>query len=103
MALDGLPTRRQLRARGLRPGGQDVAAQIMWRSRRSTSGVRVAYLYRVTLAAPVRPMTEGRRRALAAASAARRTCPQCGRDVGYVSPAHLGTCPPCADGMPLAA
>ncbi|MFJ6617416.1 RRQRL motif-containing zinc-binding protein [Kitasatospora sp. NPDC091335] len=103
MAPDGLLTRRQLRARGLRPNGQDVAAQLMWRSRRSKSGVRVAYLYRLTLAAPVRPMTEGRRRALAAANTARRTCPACGRDAGYVLPAHLGTCLPCADGMDLAA
>ncbi|GAA5005744.1 hypothetical protein GCM10025734_45190 [Kitasatospora paranensis] len=55
MAPDGYLTRRQLRARGLRPGGQPVAAQILWRSRRS--GVRAAYLYRTTLAKPVRPMT----------------------------------------------
>ncbi|WP_369183655.1 RRQRL motif-containing zinc-binding protein [Streptomyces sp. Y1] len=103
MAPAGLLTRSQLRARGLRPGGQDVAAQLMWRSRRSTSGVRVAYLYRLTLAKPVRPMTAGRRRALAAANTARRTCPDCGRDAGYVLPAHLGTCLPCADGLSIAA
>lgn len=103
MAPAGLLTRRQLRARGLRPNGQDVAAQLMWRSRRSTTGVRVAYLYRPDLAAPVRPMTEGRRRALSAANTARRTCPTCGRDAGYVLPAHLGTCLPCADSTPLAA
>ncbi|MEU1287799.1 RRQRL motif-containing zinc-binding protein [Kitasatospora sp. NPDC005856] len=103
MAPAGLLTRRQLRAKGLRPNGQDVAAQIMWRSRRSTTGVRVAYLYRLTLAAPVRPMTEGRRRALAAANTARRTCPACGRDAGYVLPAHLGTCLPCSEVMGLAA
>ncbi|MET9176741.1 RRQRL motif-containing zinc-binding protein [Kitasatospora aureofaciens] len=103
MAPADLLTRRQLRARGLRPGGQDVVAQIMWRSRRSTSGVRVAYLYRPDLAKPVRPMTEGRHRALAAALAARRTCPACGRDAGYVLPAHLGVCLPCADAMDLAA
>ncbi|RKT18154.1 hypothetical protein BX285_2571 [Streptomyces sp. 1114.5] len=103
MAPDGLLTRRQLRAHGLRPNGQDVAAQLMWRSRRSKLGVRVAYLYRPDLAAPVRPLTEGRRRALAAANTARRTCPQCGRDAGYVLPAHLGVCLPCADGVPLAA
>ncbi|MEU9076644.1 RRQRL motif-containing zinc-binding protein [Kitasatospora sp. NPDC048538] len=103
MAPASLLTRRQLRARGLRPGGQDVAAQIMWRSRRSKSGVRVAYLYRLTLAAPVRPMTPGRWRALAAANTARRTCPVCGTDAGYVLPAHLGTCLPCAEPAALAA
>ena len=29
LAPDGYATRRQLRARGLRPGGQDVAAQLL--------------------------------------------------------------------------
>ncbi|WP_255752090.1 RRQRL motif-containing zinc-binding protein [Kitasatospora sp. A2-31] len=102
MAPAGLFTRRQLRTRGLRPGGQPVAAQILWRSRR-TNGVRAAYLYRLALAKPVRPMTEARAAALAKANAARRTCPACGIDAGYVLPAHLGTCLPCADSVPLAA
>ncbi|MFI9327766.1 RRQRL motif-containing zinc-binding protein [Kitasatospora sp. NPDC052868] len=102
MAPDDLLTRRQLRARGLRPGGQDVAAQILWRSRRSRD-LRAAYLYRLDRAKPVRPMTPGRWRALAAANRARRTCPGCGADAGYVLPAHLGTCLPCADSVPLAA
>ncbi|MGW6916674.1 RRQRL motif-containing zinc-binding protein [Kitasatospora sp. NPDC054939] len=94
MAPAGLLTRRQLRARGLRPGGQDVAAQILWNTRR---GVRAAYLYRLTLAKPVRPMTDGRAAALAKANTARRTCPDCGRDAGYVIPAHLSVCLPCSD------
>jgi hypothetical protein len=102
MAPDGFLTRRQLRTRGLRPGGQPVAAQILWRSRRSR-GVRAAYLYRTALAKPVRPMTPGRAAALAAANLARRTCPVCVRDAGYVLPAHLGTCLPCADGLTAAA
>jgi hypothetical protein len=42
-APDGLLTMRQLRAKGLRPGGQDIVAQILWRHRRQR---RVAYLYR---------------------------------------------------------
>ncbi|WP_345944453.1 RRQRL motif-containing zinc-binding protein, partial [Streptomyces sp. SID7804] len=45
LAPDGLATRRQLRAAGLRPGGQDVAAQIERPRRRR--GPLVAYLYRV--------------------------------------------------------
>lgn len=95
-APDGYATRGQLRAVGLRPGGQPVAAQVMWRSRKARGGVRCAYLYRVELAAPVRPMTPGKRRALAAAMRARRTCPACRRDAGYVIPTSLGACVPCA-------
>ncbi len=101
MAPDGYMTRRQLRAAGLRPGGQPVAAQILWQSRRL--GVRAAYLYRRELALPVRPMTPAKAAALALAMRARRTCPDCRRDAGYVLPARYGTCLPCADGLPLAA
>ncbi|MFF0389625.1 RRQRL motif-containing zinc-binding protein [Kitasatospora sp. NPDC004615] len=102
MVPEGLLTRRQLRARGLCPGRQPVAAQILWRSRLSATP-RAAYLYRVELAVPVGEFTPARPRALAAANAARRTCPVCRRDAGYVLPAHLGTCLPCADRAPLAA
>ncbi|MDT9684326.1 RRQRL motif-containing zinc-binding protein [Streptomyces sp. TRM76323] len=94
LAPDGLATRRQLRARGLRPGGQPVAAQLE-RSRRRR-GPLVAYLYRLDLAKPVRPMTPGRAVALARAMAARRTCPECRRDAGYCIPPTLGMCVPCA-------
>ncbi|MFD9236413.1 RRQRL motif-containing zinc-binding protein [[Kitasatospora] papulosa] len=95
-APDGYATRRQLRARGLRPGGQEVAAQIMRRSPRRKAGVAVAYLYRIELAKPVRPMTPGRTVALAKAMLARRTCPECRVDVGYCIPISLGMCPTCA-------
>ncbi|MFF4964668.1 RRQRL motif-containing zinc-binding protein [Streptomyces sp. NPDC001037] len=94
LAPDGYATRRQLRTRGLRPGGQDVAAQLERPRRRR--GPLVAYLYRVDLAKPVRPMTPARWDALAKANAARRTCPACLRDAGYVIPASLGMCVPCA-------
>ncbi|MGA5321870.1 RRQRL motif-containing zinc-binding protein [Streptomyces seoulensis] len=93
LAPDGYATRRQLRAAGLRPGGQGVAAQLERPRRRR--GPLVAYLYRIDLAKPVRPMTAGRRAALAKANAARRICPQCGTDAGYVIPTSLGTCVPC--------
>ncbi|MEU3242038.1 RRQRL motif-containing zinc-binding protein [Streptomyces sp. NPDC006875] len=95
LAPEGYATRRQLRARGLRPGGQDVAAQLE-RPRHRGRPPLVAYLYRVDLAKPVRPMTAGRWRAHAAMMRARRTCPTCGRDAGYVIPASLGSCVPCA-------
>ncbi|MEV7500664.1 RRQRL motif-containing zinc-binding protein [Streptomyces sp. NPDC093018] len=94
LAPDGYATRRQLRAQGLRPGGQSVAAQLERPRRRR--GPLVAYLYRVDLAKPVRPMTEARWAALAKANRARRMCPACGRDAGYVIPASLGACVPCA-------
>ena len=94
LAPDGYATRRQLRACGLRPGGQGVAAQLE-RPRRRREPL-VAYLYRVDLAKPVRPMTPGRWAALAKANAARRICPQCRRDAGYIIPASLGMCVPCA-------
>jgi hypothetical protein len=96
LAPDGLLTRRQLRAEGLHPGGQPVAAQIMWCSRLCPEP-RVAYLYRRELARHVRPLTPAKAAALAAALAARRTCPACRRDVGYVLPARYGTCVPCAE------
>jgi hypothetical protein len=88
-------TYRQLRARGLRPGGQPVAAQVMRINRRSGT-VRVAYLYRIELAKPVRPMTSRKWGALALAMLARRTCPVCGGIFSYCIPRSLGMCVPCA-------
>ncbi|MBQ0850144.1 hypothetical protein J8N05_18250 [Streptomyces sp. BH-SS-21] len=93
-APDGYATRRQLRARGLRPGGQPVAGQVL--RPRYRRGPLVAYLYRLDCAKPVRPMTPAKRAALAKANTARRTCPQCRRDAGYVIPTSLGVCVPCA-------
>ncbi|MFF1594312.1 RRQRL motif-containing zinc-binding protein [Streptomyces sp. NPDC058286] len=100
LAPDGLATRRQLRKQGLRPNGQDVAAQILWYGRlrpgSRTRPVRAAYLYRIDLAAPVRPMTPGRWRAVTAMMRARRTCPDCQVTFEYVIPTSLGCCPGCA-------
>ncbi|MFD7393823.1 RRQRL motif-containing zinc-binding protein [Streptomyces virginiae] len=94
LAPEGLATRRQLRAEGLRPGGQPIAAQLLRpRFRREPL---VAYLYRIDLAKPVRPMTSRKWGALALAMLSRRTCPQCSTDAGYVIPASLGMCVPCA-------
>ncbi|MGP3952634.1 RRQRL motif-containing zinc-binding protein [Streptomyces sp. 7N604] len=95
MAPDGLATRRQLRARGLRPGGQRIAAQVMRLTRRRGIA-RVAYLYRITAAKPIRPMTPAKWAAHHAAMTARRTCPNCKTDAGYVIPTSLGMCVPCA-------
>ena len=77
----GLATRRQLRAMDKRPGGQDITAVIEWRR-----GRRWAGLYRIDLAVPVGPFTPAKRRALAKANTARRTCRKCLRDVGFYLP-----------------
>ncbi len=98
LAPDGLMTRRQLRAAGLRPGGHDPVAELRWRR-----GRRFALLYDTARALPVRPMTPGRWQALAAAMRARRTCPACRTDRGYVIPRSLGCCWPCSDGAATAA
>lgn len=98
LAPEGLMTRRQLRARGLRPGGNAPVGEIRWRK-----GRRVAYLYDVDLAVPVREMTPAKARALAAAMRARRTCPDCGTDRGYVIPTRYGRCWPCESGESEAA
>ncbi|GAB2606829.1 hypothetical protein GCM10027168_44590 [Streptomyces capparidis] len=95
-ADEGLATRRQLRAMGLRPGGQEPAAQIVCRR-----GKRRAYLYRIADALPVRPMTLAKEEALDRAMAARQTCPKCGRRYIHCIPLKtLGMCLECHDGTP---
>ncbi|GAA3372964.1 hypothetical protein GCM10020367_31030 [Streptomyces sannanensis] len=93
LAPEGMATVRQLRAMGLRPGGQDVAAQLERPRRRR--GPLVAYLYRIDAAKPVRPMTPAKWAALAKANAAQRICPTCRRDVGYRIPRSRGMCGTC--------
>ena len=88
-----LLTIRQLRARGLRPGGQQPTAQILWRH-----GLRVAYLYRTDLALPRRQATTAQLTALGKALAARRTCPACGAEKDYCLPRSTGQCTDCTDG-----
>ena len=92
-APKGLLTIRQLRARGLRPGGQPVTAQILWRR-----GLRVAYLYRTDLALPRRQATTAQLTALGKALAARRTCPACGAEKDYCLPRSTGQCNDCTNG-----
>ena len=92
-APGGLATIRQLRASGLRPAGQPVTAQIIWRHR---GGRRIAYLYRTDRSAPKRPATPAQLLAIAAALRARRTCPSCGAEKPYYIPTSLGECLDCA-------
>jgi hypothetical protein len=97
MAPPHLATLRQLAVVGLRPGGQQIAGQVMWRSRRynAPGGVRFAYLYDTRLALPKRTPSDAQRAALAKALAARRRCPRCEVDVGYVLPRRYGACLNC--------
>ena len=92
LAPGDLLTRRQLRARDLRPGGQDPAAQIMWRR-----GKRVAYLYRLDLAQPKRTATAAQLAAIDKALTARRTCPDCGQVKPYYIPRRTGACLDCQE------
>lgn len=73
-APPGLATRRQLRAMRLRPGGQEPVGRIECRG-----GKRWAWLYRIDLALPIRPMTWAKEVALDRAMEARQRCPACSR------------------------
>jgi len=94
-APEGLSTIRQLRAKGLRPGGQDVQAQILWRHRNQR---RVAYLYEEEQARPKRVATPAQLAAIDKALTARKTCPSCGLVKAYCLPTALGECLDCAEG-----
>ncbi|MGO1055613.1 RRQRL motif-containing zinc-binding protein [Crossiella sp. CA198] len=89
-----LATRRQLRAQGLRPNGQDPVALLYLRHNASKK-FTVAHLYLIAAAAPVRPMTPARWTALAKANQARRICRTCGRDPLYILPTSTKQCWPC--------
>lgn len=90
-APEGLLTIRQLRARGLRPGGQEPVAQIFWRR-----GLRVAYLYREDQALPKRTATPAQLAAIGKALQARRTCSTCHQVKPYYIPRRYGECLACA-------
>lgn len=92
---DKLATRRQLRALGLRPNGQEPVAYLYFRCRRALKIV-FAELFLISGAAPHRPASPAKRTALAKANLARRICRDCGRDSGYVPPLDWGKrCEPC--------
>jgi hypothetical protein len=99
-APDGLATRAQLRAMGLRPGRQGVQALVVWQSRRGgrprVDGLRYAELFAVDRARPRITVSPAMAAALRAALAARMTCPACGVNRGYVPSARLGKCNDCA-------
>ncbi|GII24295.1 RRQRL motif-containing zinc-binding protein [Planosporangium mesophilum] len=90
-----LATRRQLRAAGLRPAGQPIAAQILWRHKKQR---RVAYLYPIAGAKAKRSATPAQQVAIAKALLARRTCPTCRQVKGYYIPRRTGECLDCIPG-----
>jgi hypothetical protein len=110
-APGGYATKRQLRAEGLSPGGQEIAGQLVWwhggrgRGSRGERIRRVAWLYEISRAVPVRPMSEAKARAVRSALLARMTCPSppagCGRIVDYCLSKNLGVCTECAIGQGL--
>jgi len=74
---DTLATRRQLRLMGLRPGGQDPVALLLFKYQPAYA-TTVAELFLIAQAKPVRPMTPAKQAALNKALTARRTCRECG-------------------------
>ena len=89
----GLLTRRQMRTENLAPGGAWPVGQLVFHHRRRE--VR-ALLYDRGELVPKRVPSAAQLAALDRALAARRRCPDCGRDVGYCIPTSLGCCVNCA-------
>ncbi|MBX6724014.1 MAG: hypothetical protein IRY92_12410 [Dactylosporangium sp.] len=92
-----LATQRQLRAAGLRPAGQPIAAQILWRHAKQRQP-RVAYLYRIDAAKAKRTATPAQQQAIRKALLARRTCRSCGQTKPYYIPRRYGECLDCIPG-----
>jgi hypothetical protein len=80
---------------------------VLWSSRRvgrpRIDGYRFAVLYDIGSARPRLPVSPARARALAAALAARQTCPECQTRQTYVLSTRLGVCNSCADAQAFAA
>lgn len=87
-------TARQLRAAGLRPGGQQVQAQVLWRHGKQ---IRKAYLYNIGAAKLKRTATPAQRVAIEKALRARRTCSTCGQEKDYYIRLKLAECQDCHD------
>jgi hypothetical protein len=88
-----LATTRQLRTANLRPGGQHICAQILWRHKGKK---RVAYLYDINLAKAKRTATTAQLAAIGKALIARCTCRTCGQPKNYYIPRRYGECLDCA-------
>ncbi|RPK27515.1 hypothetical protein EES37_36975 [Streptomyces sp. ADI91-18] len=101
---EGLLTRRQLREKGLSPGGHDPVAILRckycaYRPDQSCNHPTRGWLYREDFARPKRVPTLAQEWALDRAMAARSTCPQCRRRYFYCLPLRTqGCCDPCHRG-----
>ncbi|MFE6885834.1 RRQRL motif-containing zinc-binding protein [Streptomyces sp. NPDC057702] len=99
-----LVTRRQLRERGLSPGGHGPVAVLRckscsYRPDQACIHPTRAWLYDASLARPKRVPTLAQEEALDRAMAARSTCPQCRRRYYFCLPLRThGCCDPCARG-----
>ncbi|WP_177154700.1 RRQRL motif-containing zinc-binding protein [Actinosynnema pretiosum] len=91
----GLCTRRQLRAEGLRPGGADPVALLVFGHRRPARSVEVCPLWLRETARAVRPMTPAKWSAHRAAMRARRFCRTCLAEVDHVVRGPLRQCSTC--------
>ena len=96
--FSAIPVHDSANSSSLRPGGQPVCGQLVWRSKKSHGEERYAWLYRVDLALPVREMTPAKWIAHDRAMAARQTCPRCGvRFEACLPLKSLGSCWACSD------
>ncbi len=100
----GLLTRRQLREKGLSPGGHDPVEILRckhcsYRPDQSCIHPTRAWLWREDLAKPKRVPTLAQEWALDRAMAARQTCPECWRRYYFCLPLRTqGCCDPCHKG-----
>ncbi len=93
-----LATTRQLRDLGLRPGGAEPVAVLVFGHRQpGRREVEHARLYRIAEAAPKRTATPAQRAAIDRALAARRTCRRCHQEQDYYLSTVSRMCGPCSD------
>ena len=93
-----LATRRQLRTMGLRPGGAEPVAVLLFAHRQpNRRRVEHAWLYLTTTARPKRTATPAQQAAIERALAARRTCHRCAREQGYYLSTISQLCRGCED------
>lgn len=92
-----LATTRQLRALGLRRGGQDPVAVLVFRHRKPYRRTDHAWLYLISAAVPKRTATAAQLAALGRALDARKTCPRCGVIAQRCIPRDSRLCPGCEE------